>query len=96
MSHPVERHQVVFARRVEGNVLHEDKLFVVKVKRGGEDLRRMLVQAREDLRIGLGNTLGCVLQASAVRVFTNSKQDFAYCCFDARAVYFVAPLSVRG
>ena len=96
MSDAVERHQMVFARRVEGDVLHEDKLFMVKVKRGGQDIRRVLVQAREDLSIGLGNALGRVMQAPAIRVFTDGEQDFTYCCFNARAVYFVAPLTVHG
>ncbi|MDI2023155.1 hypothetical protein PJL18_03703 [Paenarthrobacter nicotinovorans] len=96
MRYSVERHQVVFARGVEGNVLHQDKLFVVEVEGGGQDVRGVLVQAREHLGIGFGHALWRVLQPATVRVFTNCQQDLADSRFNARTVYLGVGLGARG
>lgn len=96
MRDAVERHQVMLARRVEGDVLHEDKLFMVEVERGGEDVRRVLVQPCKDLGVGLGHALWRVQEASAIRVFTYRQENLTDSRFNARTVHFMAMLGARG
>ncbi|BCW56825.1 hypothetical protein StoSoilB20_01720 [Arthrobacter sp. StoSoilB20] len=96
MRHAMERHKVVLTRRVEGDVLHKDKLLMVEVERGGKDIRGVLVQTREDLGVRLGHALWRVQEASTLRVFTDGQEDLPDSGFNARTVYFMAVLGAHG
>ena len=52
-----------------------------------EDLRRILVQAGEHLRVGLGHPLRGVQRPAAVRVLADGQQDFPHRRFDPGPVH---------
>ena len=93
MRHAVERHQVVLTGRVERDVLHQHHLGVGDVEGRTQNLAGILVQAREELRVGTRHTCRGLLQAVTVRVLTNREQNLADGSLNTRLVDGVLSLA---
>ena len=74
MRHAEERHQMVLAHRIEGNILLQYHLVIVY----GEDLRQMLsrilIHTAADLFIHPADPLRCLLQSFSIGIFPDSFQ----------------------
>jgi hypothetical protein len=68
---------VVLAHGEHLDVADEDQLVVAEVERGGEDVARLLVQPREDLRARAGDAERGVPQAVAVRILPDPDEQLA-------------------
>jgi hypothetical protein len=90
----VERYQMVLARGVERDVLDQHEFLVVQVELGGQDVLGILVQAREDLGVSLGNTLRRIHQTTAIRVLAHGNEDLADGRLNAGAVDLMRVVSV--
>ncbi len=78
-----ERHEVVLAHRVHGDVAHHDHLVVLGLEGDGKVTRGVVVQPDEDLvDVHVGDAGGCAHQTVAVRVLTDGLEDLAHRCFD--------------
>src|SRR5659263_492449 len=83
---PVERHEVVLARRVQLDALDEDHLVVAEVERRGQDVLGPLTQTCEGLGEGARDPCRGVPQALAVRVLADADEQLADGRLDARGV----------
>ncbi|WP_370891232.1 hypothetical protein [Janibacter sp. GXQ6167] len=54
MRHPVEGDEVVLAGGVQGDIADDNELVVVDIEGGREQVRGVLVESGEDLRVGAG------------------------------------------
>ncbi len=86
MRHTVERHQVVLTGRVERDVLHQHHLRVGNVEGRTQNLAGILVQTREEFRVGTRHTSRSLLQTVTVRVLTNREQNLADGSLNTRLV----------
>ena len=83
-----KRQQVVFAHRMEVDVLHDHHRIVFLGEEFLQVLRRVLVQALEQLGVHPGDALGRLDQPFAIRVFADRAQNFPHRSFDTRFVDF--------
>src|SRR5680860_257151 len=86
MRSTVEGDEVVLAHRVERYVTNHDHLVVVFLEGHVEMLRRFLVQATEDLRVHVRDSIGGAREPVAVRVLADRDEDLAHCGHDPRAI----------
>jgi hypothetical protein len=73
----VERHQVVLAGRVHGDVLDQHELVVVLVERRREHVVRVLAEAGEGLGVRARHPVRGVLQPRPVGVLPHREEQFA-------------------
>src|SRR5690242_10026491 len=89
VRHAVERHQMVLARRVEGDVADHHHLVVTGLERDGEVLCRVLAEPDEDLLVHARHATGRGPQTVAVGILTDRHQDLPHRAGDAVEVHTV-------
>ncbi len=88
MGHAHERKQVVLADRTEGDVPQQNRLGVVTFERDSfaELLRRILVEAGEELLVGVGNAGRGRDQTWTQRILADGGEDLSDGGLDARTI----------
>ncbi len=87
MRHSVERDEVVFAGRVQLDVLDQDHLLVPGLEDRGEHVTRLLAETGELFLVGPGDPVGGLQETVPIRVLADRDEDLADGAGDTLAVH---------
>ncbi len=82
-----ERHEVMFAERMQGYVSHEDHLAMFFLEPNVQVPGWVLAEPGEEELVGFGDPLRRASQAFPFRVFADGEQYLLYGAFDPWPVY---------
>ena len=88
MCLPMERQQVMLARREEVDVGDRDEFVRALLERSCEVRRNILAEPPEKLRVGLRHTFWCLDDAFAIWILADGNEDLTNRTRDARLIDF--------